>query len=214
MDTTRKRTAAVSAIVVTALTAGCIGGLQVEGSVDPGVVEQQVEQRYAALDGYSASITRTVEVGDATRVSRATVTVERGAHRKVTYTAGPRAGEAVVESADAGPVFGAALGGSSPSTPAEFGALAGSLVRANDVTVERVTTHESRRTAVLELTPSSAEPGANVTRTVWVDLDRRVPLRVVSSWTTADGESATVTVEYDDVALHEANESTGAGVAA
>jgi len=113
----------MAALVVTALTAGCIGGLPVGSSVDTAVVEEQVEQRYAALDGYTASVTRTVEVGEATSESRARVTVERDGRRTVAYTAGPRAGETAVESADAGPVFDAGLGASTPATPAAFGAL-------------------------------------------------------------------------------------------
>ena len=204
----------MAALVVTALTAGCIGGLPVGSSVDTAVVEEQVEQRYAALDGYTASVTRTVEVGEATSESRARVTVERDGRRTVAYTAGPRAGETAVESADAGPVFDAGLGASTPATPAAFGALAESLFEANNVTVERVTTTDGRRTAVLELTPRDGGPRANLTRTVWVDLDRHIPLRVVTSWTTVDGERAWVTVEYDDVTLYEPNNSGDSEVTA
>lgn len=214
MFTTQKRAAVASALVVTALTAGCIGGLSADGSVDAAVVEERVEQRYAALDGYSASVTRTVEVGDRSSESSATVTVGSDDRRTVTYTAGPRAGETVVRSADDGPVFDAALAGSAPSTPAGFGALAASLVSASNVSVDRVTNHDGHRTAVVELTPSVDGSAADRTHTVWVDLDRRVPLQVVTSWTTASGEQATVTVEYDDVTLYEDTESGSAEVVA
>jgi outer membrane lipoprotein-sorting protein len=54
---------------------------------------------------------------------------------------------------------------------------------------------------------------ANLTRTVWVDLDRAIPLKVVTSWTTAAGQEATMTVAYDDVSLVE-NQSASAEVAA
>ncbi|MFB6269477.1 MAG: outer membrane lipoprotein-sorting protein [Halobacterium sp.] len=213
MFTTRQRAAAAAALAVTALTAGCIGGLPVGSSVDAAVVEERVEQRYAALDGYGATVTRTVEVGDQTTEATARVRVRRGDGRTVTYTDGPRAGETVTASADSAPVFGAPLG-ASESTPATFGALAASLVRANNVTVDRVTTHDGHRTAVLELTPENDSSAADRTHRVWVDLDRRIPLKVVTTWTTADGETATVTVEYEDVTLYERNDSGGAEVTA
>lgn len=212
MFTTPKRAAVASALVVTALTAGCIGGLSAGGSVDAAVVEERVEQRYAALDGYTASVTRTVEVGDRTSVSSASVTV-RDDRRTVAYTEGPRAGETVDGAASDGPVFDAGLGAAA-STPADFGAVADALVNANNVTLDRVTTHDGHRTAVIELTPTGNGSAADTTRTVWVDLDRRVPLRVATSWTTADGERATVTVDYDDVTLYEDTESGDGEVAA
>lgn len=160
-----------------------------------------MEQRYAALEGYEATVSRTVEVGDESVESTAEVRVKRGETRTVTYTAGPRAGETIVESADNGPVFDASLGADSAGTAADFGSLAASLVDAADVSVDRVTTHDGHRAAVLKLTPSDAEETTETTRTVWVDLDRRIPLRVVTAWTTEDGEDATMTVEYDDVTL-------------
>lgn len=207
MYTTRRRLLAAAGLAATPVTAGCIGGLSADSSLDAAAVERRVEQRYAALDGYEATVTRTLEVGEERVESTAKVRVKRGETRTVAYTAGPQAGETVVQSADRGPVFGTSLGADTGGTAADFGSLAGSLVDAADVTVDRVTTHDSHRTAVLELTPSDADNDADRTRTVWVDLDRRIPLRVVTSWTTADGEDATVTVEYDDVTLYESERS-------
>ncbi|WP_336034254.1 LolA family protein [Halobacterium yunchengense] len=213
MHTKRTRVAVAAALAVTLLTSGCIGGLSSDGSLDAAAVGDYVEQRHAALDGYSADVTRTVAVGDETSTVSATVDVERGERQRVTYTDGPRAGETVARSTDAGPVFDAALGADGPATPARFGDLAEELVRANNVTLERVTVVDARRTAVLELTPRSNASAADLTRTVWVDLERNVPTRVETSWTTADGRSATVTVAYDDVTLVE-NESASAEVPA
>jgi outer membrane lipoprotein-sorting protein len=205
---TRQRGALLAALVVASLTAGCIGGLSADGSVDAAAVGDQVEQRYAALNGYEATVTRTVEVGDRTTTASADVAVDVGDGRRVAYTAGPRAGETVATRADAGPVFDAGVAAGSPATPASYGALAETLVRASDVSVERVTDLDGHRSAVVELSPASnATAAANVTRTVWVDLDRRVPLKVTTSWTTGDGRSAEVTVEYDDVALYEGEET-------
>lgn len=208
------RVAAATALVVVSLTAGCIGGLSADGSVDAAAVGDAVEQRYAALDGYDATVTRTVEVGDSTTAARADVTV-RGEQREVTYNAGPHAGETVAGSADSGPVFDAGTGATTPATPAGYGALAEALVRTSDVSVERVTTYDGHQTAVVELAPRENATGnaANVTRTVWVDLDREIPLKVVTSWTTADGQPASVTVTYDDVTLVE-NASASAEVTA
>lgn len=214
MQATRMRVAAATALVVVSLTAGCIGGLSADGSVDAAAVGDAVEQRYAALDGYDATVTRTVEVGDSTTEARAAVSV-RGEQREITYRTGPRAGETVTGSTDGGPVFDAGAAAGSPATPAAYGALAETLVRTSNVTVERVTTYDGHQTAVVELEPhENATGGAtNVSRTVWVDLDREIPLKFVTSWTTDGGQPASVTVTYDDVALVE-NASASAEVAA
>ena len=202
---------ATAALAVLTLTAGCIGGLSADGSVDAVAVGEAVEQRYDALDGYDATITRTVTVdGTKTAEARAAVSVGDG-ERTVEYTAGPRAGETVEASAD-DPVFGAGASSDDSVTAAGYGALAEALVRTSDVSVERVTRHDGQRTAVVELQPRE-NTTADVTRTVWIDLERSIPLRVVTSWTTADGQQATTTVAYDDVTLVE-NESASAEVAA
>lgn len=211
MKATRTRVAVTAALAVLTLTAGCIGGLSTDGSVDAAAVGETVEQRYDALDGYEATITRTVDVdGTTTTEARATVTV-RDEQRAVEYTAGPRAGETVEASAD-GPVFGAGASADTPATAASYGTLAEALVRTSDVSVERVTRHDGHRTAVVELQPLE-NATTDVTRTVWVDLNRAIPLQVVTSWTTADGQEATTTVAYDDVTLLE-NQSASAEVAA
>jgi outer membrane lipoprotein-sorting protein len=207
IHTTRRRLLAAAGLATTSATAGCIGGLTAGSSVDAAAVERRVEQRYAALDGYEATVTRTVEVGGESAESTAAVRVKRGETRTVTYTAGPRAGETVVESADSGPVFEASLGADTAGTAGDFGALAASVVDAADVSVDRVTTHDGHRTAVLKLTDTDADDASDRRRTVWVDLGRRIPLRVVTSWTTEDGEDATVTVSYDDVTLSERERS-------
>lgn len=198
----------MSALLVTSLTAGCIGGLQVGGSLDAGAVGERVEQRYDNLDGYSATVTRTVEVGDDTDVARAEVTV-RGDRREVTYIAGSRAGKTVTVPADAEPVFASALGVDSPATASSYGALAESIVASANVTLDRVTTVDDRRTAVVDLEPKDAA-AADLTRTVWVDLDRQIPTKIVTSWTTSSGETVSVTVEYDDVTLNEDGDSATA----
>ncbi|NIB98961.1 outer membrane lipoprotein-sorting protein [Halobacterium sp. R2-5] len=210
MQVTRRRAATVVALAVITLTAGCSAGLSADGSVDADAVGDTVEQRYAALNGYDATITRTVSVGDSVSEARASVAV-RGEQREVRYTAGPYAGETATGSAD-GPVFGAA-GVDAPAADS-YGALAEALVRTSDVSVERVTTYDGHRTAVVELSPeSNATDAQNLTRTVWVDLDREIPLKVVTSWTTAGGQPASVTVTYDDVTLYE-NASASAEVSA
>jgi|AntDeeMinimDraft_5_1070356.scaffolds.fasta_scaffold22497_1 outer membrane lipoprotein-sorting protein len=214
MTAIRTQVAVTAALAVLTLTAGCIGGLSADGSVDAAAVGETVEQRYAALDGYEATVTRTVDVdGTTTAEARATVTV-RDEQRAVEYTAGPRAGETVEVSADE-PVFGAGASSDGPGTAAGYGALAEALVRTSDVSVERVTRHDGHRTAVVALQPRENATGdvANLTRTVWVDLDRAIPLKVVTSWTTAAGQEATMTVAYDDVSLVE-NQSASAEVAA
>lgn len=215
MYTTRMRVAVAAALVALTLTAGCIGGLSTDSSVNAAAVGDAVEQRYAALDGYDATVSRTVEVGDATTETRADVTVH-GDQRDVMYTAGPNAGETVTSAADSGPVFTTGPSNTGAVAPASYGTLAETLVRTSNVSVDRVTSYGGHQTAVVELTPAAdatATGTANVTRTVWVDLNRKIPLKVVTSWTTADGQPATVTVSYDDVDLHENNASNTAEVA-
>lgn len=215
MTATRTRVAVTAALAVLTLTAGCIGGLSADGSVDAAAVGNMVEQRYAALDGYEATVTRTVAVGGTTTSEASASVSVSGERRAVEYTAGPRAGQTVEASADE-PVFGAAAGSDAPATAAGYGALAEALVRTSNVSVERVTRHDGHRTAVVELQPreNATSPGVTaVTRTVWVDVERAIPLKVVTSWTTPDGERATMTVNYDDVTLAQ-NGSVDAEVAA
>lgn len=216
MHVTRKRVAVATALVALTLTAGCIGSLSTDGSVDAAAVGDAVEQRYAALDGYDATVTRTVDVGDSTTTARAAITV-RGEQRKVTYTAGPNAGKTVTTAADSGPVFDTTLSRTGARAPASYGALAETLVQTSNVSIKDVTRYEGHQTAVvaLDATADKTSGGAtNVTRTVWVDLNREIPLKVVTSWTTADGQPASVTVTYDDVTLHENNASSTAEVMA
>ena len=210
------RVAVAIALVALTLTAGCIGGLSTDSSVDADAVGDAVEQRYAALDGYDATVTRTAEVGDSTMTARAAITV-RGDQREVTYTAGPNAGETVTSTADSGPVFDTGPSRTGAVAPASYGALAETLVRTSNVSVDDVTNYEGHQTAVvaLDATANGTSTGAmNVSRTVWVDLDREIPLKVVTSWTTDDGQSASVTITYDDVTLHKNNASNTAEVAA
>lgn len=209
------RVAAATALVVLTLTAGCIGGLSTDGSVDAAAVGDAVEQRYVALNGYDATVTRTVEVGDSTTTARANVTV-RGDHQKITYTAGPNAGETVTNAADSSPVFTAGQRSTGTIAPASYGALAETLVRTSNVSVDRVTNYGGHQTAIVELTPTAnttTTNTTNVTRTVWVDLNREIPLKIVTSWTTTDGQPVSVTVTYDDVTLHETNASDNTEVA-
>jgi outer membrane lipoprotein-sorting protein len=214
---TRHRVAGATALVVLSLLAGCSGSLPVGSTPDAATVGDEVEQRYAALEGYSATVTRTVEVGDNQTTTSAEVTVDTGDRRRVAYTAGPRAGTTVRTAADAGPVFDTGAGVGTTGTPAVYGALAETLVAASDVTLDRVTTRDGRRTAVLTFEPASnasAAAPADLTRTVWVDLERRIPLQVETTWTTAAGQQASVSVTYDDVTLFDSEAAARAEVAA
>lgn len=213
---TRQRVAGATALVVLSLLAGCVGSLPAGSGLDAAAVGDEVEQRYAALEGYSATVTRTVEVGDRRTTTSAVVSVDTGDERRVAYTAGPRAGTTVTTPADAGPVFDAGAGVGTTGTPAVYGALAERLVAASDVTLDRVTTRDGHRTAVLTFEPAAndtAAAGSALTRTVWVDLERRVPLEVTTTWTNAAGQAVSVTVTYDDVTLFDSEAAARAEVA-
>ena len=206
----RQRTALVVAVGLLLATAGCLGAAG--GSFeDPDAVAQQVESRHDALDGYSATVVRTVSTDTSTRTTRATVTVENPDYRRVEYHTGPRAGEVSVTNATAAPVFSPTTGG---TTPATYGSLSAHLVRGNDLEYLGRTELDGRRTAVVSLTPANAT-GTDGTATllerrVWVDTDRLVPLRVRTTWETADG-NVTETIGYRNVSLRTGTDATATG---
>lgn len=208
--TTRRR--ALVGLVGVLLLAGCIG-LPTGGISDADSVGESVQNRYDAIESYSATVTRTVETSSGAATASARLAVDTDDRMRVAYETGPRAGtvETIDLSADnnAGPVLSTSLGRANDGRAVSYGALAATLVRTNDVTLERTTVVDGRHTAVVSLVPHDAENGsASIERRLWIDTERRIPVRIETTWTDDAGESVTETVRYTNVTIVEANESS------
>lgn len=201
-----RRHALLIGVAGLALLAGCTassGGTL----ADAERVSDEVQTRYDALDGYSATVTQTVTTRTGTSTVQARVTANTSSWARIEYLNGPRAGtvRTVDLSADGtAPTFSAGLQPATDGRVHSYGALAETLVRTNNVTVEGTETLDGHRTVVVSFVPEQkSAAGVSVERRVWVDVDRRVPLRVETTWTGADGQTATETVRYTDVNLYE-----------
>jgi len=219
----------VFGVVGLLLTAGCLGpaGTAVD---DPEPVAQQVEVRYEALDTYQTTIERTVSFGETTETTRATVRFEKGESLRIAHHTGPDAGAVtVVEdpspatllSADA-----AATAIDATEAPASYGAFAGRLVASHNVTYRGTAVVGDRPAVVLSLEPAGNRTAGEPTqRRVWIDAERRVPIRIESTWERASGD-VTETIRFTnttmtnadatatDASATAANDSTDWGVGA
>ncbi|WP_435175160.1 LolA family protein [Halorussus sp. AFM4] len=200
----RRRSVLLVGAVGLLLTAGCLGSVGTSVD-DPRSVAQQVEARYDALDEYRTTIERTVSTGEATATTRATLRFVKGESLRIAYRTGPRAGTVTVvddptpstllttDAARAETAVG--------ETPASYGAVAANLVRTNNVTYTGTTVLDGRPAVVLTLEPNGNETAtALVERRVWIDAERRVPLRVVSTWESERGE-ITETLRFTNTSL-------------
>lgn len=201
-----RRHALLIGVAGLALLAGCTassGGTL----ADAERVSEEVQTRYDALDGYTATVTQTVTSPAGTSTVQARVTANTSSWARIEYLNGPQAGtvRTVDLTADGtAPTFSAGLQSSTDSGVQSYGALAEALVRTNNVTVEGTETLDGHRTAVVSLVPERTGAAAvSVEQRVWVDVERRVPLRVETTWTGADGQTTTETVRYTDVTLYE-----------
>ncbi|NHN59480.1 MULTISPECIES: outer membrane lipoprotein-sorting protein [Halorussus] len=204
----RRRSALLVGAVGLLLTAGCLGSVGTSVD-DPRSVARQVDARYDSLDEYRTTIERTVSVGDSTATTRATLRFVKDESLRIAYETGPRAGTVTVvddptpstllatDAAQAETAVG--------ETPASYGAVAANLVRTNNVTYSGTTVLDGRAAVVLALEPTANETATNlVERRVWIDAERRVPLRVVSTWRGESGE-ITETLRFTNTSLSVAN---------
>jgi hypothetical protein len=152
-------------------------------------------------------MTQTVTTQAGTSSVRARVTANTSSSARIEYLTGPRAGTVQTVDLSAGgdaPVLSTGLQRATDGAVPSYGALAETLVRTNNVTVEGMETLEDHRTAVVSLVPERTSTDAvSVERRVWVDVDRRIPLRVETTWTGTDGRTVTETIRYTDVTLYE-----------
>jgi outer membrane lipoprotein-sorting protein len=206
-----RRRHALVGLVGVLLLAGCIG-LPTGGPADADSVGESVQNRYDAIERYSATVTRTVETSSGTASASARLTVDTDDRMRVAYEAGPRAGtvETIDLSSDrnAGPVLSTSLQRANDGRAVSYGALASTLVRTNNVTLERTAVIDGRSTAVVSLVPHDAENGsASVERRLWIDTERRIPVRIETTWSDGD-ESVTETVRYTNVTITERSDSS------
>ncbi|GGN10000.1 LolA family protein [Halarchaeum nitratireducens] len=200
-----------------ALTIGLVGALLLagcstlpSGGLNADAVGEQVQHRYDAIEGYSATVTKTVEANDETSTVRAHVSADVDGATTVTYRSGPDAGTTVrYETPTRAPVLSAGRRDAA-TRDATYGALAASLVRTSNVSVDGTTVLDGHRTAIVSLSPANASVN-DTERRVWVDTDRRIPLRVETTWTTASGTTVTETVRYENVTLSETDSANETG---
>ncbi|MFB6179630.1 MAG: outer membrane lipoprotein carrier protein LolA [Halorientalis sp.] len=191
-------------LVVLSVTAGCLAptGSKIDNSQ---AVGKHVENRYESLDGFQATMIRTVERGGTRNTTRATVAFDKGRYLRIGYETGPHAGSAtVVEDPSAAKVLGAGEAAPGRGDSAQvYGAVAASIVRQNDVVYQGLSRVEGHRVAVYSLRPQTnrSETGAHLLeRRVSVDLARQVPIRLRSTWA-VDGQNVTETIRFTNIKL-------------
>ena len=204
-NTVRRRTL-LGVVGLVFVTAGCLGapGTTVD---DPDAVATQVESRYERLDGFQATMVRTVERGGDTATTRANVAFDKGDTLRIAYQTGPKAGTVTVVDDPSATRLLTGEQADSEADAATLGALAGDLVRESEVVYEGTERLDDRSTAVFSITPADE----NVTeRRVWIDTERVVPLRIESTLD-ADGRQVTETIQFEDVSLGVPQNASGSG---
>lgn len=214
----RRRSVGLLGVVGLLLTAGCLApvGTSVD---DPQSVAQQVEARYDALDEYQSTVERTVTAGDETATTRALVRFEKGESLRIVHRTGPDAGTVTVVD-DPSPstllsTDAVASRTAGPETPASYGAFAGHLVASNNVTYGGTAVVNDRPAVVFSLAPPANETADRLTeRRIWIDAERRVPLRIESTWT-RDDRTVTEVITFTNTSLSAADaEGTSRGITA
>src|SRR6056297_3483270 len=142
------------------VTAGCLApaGTEID---DSNAVADHVESRYEVLDGFQATMVRTVERGGHNNTTRATVAFDKGNYLRIAYRDGPNAGTVtVIDDPEPSRLFsdGAAATGRADASEV-YGALAADLVERNDVVYNGTTRVDGRRVAVYALTPATNQSG-------------------------------------------------------
>lgn len=196
------------------LTAGCLASVGTPIN-DPQSVAQQVETRYDTLDEYQTTIERTVTVGDTTATTQAVVRFEKGESLQVAYHTGPEAGTVtVIDNPSPSNLLSTnvvAAETTAAETPASYGAFAGHLVQSNNVTYRGTTVLDDNPAVVLSLKPMENETSGQLTeRRIWIDAERRVPLRIESTWE-QNNQNVTETIRFTNTSLSIPNTTDASG---
>lgn len=215
--TIRRRTA-IGVVGLVLVTAGCLGtpGTEVD---NPEAVTDPVESRYEQLDGFQATMIQTVETDDRSTEARATVTFDKGDYLRIAYHTGPKAGSVtVVDDPSPSKLFAGTRTDTQRSDASTFyGTVVADLVRENEVVFDGRERLDGRPTAVFSVTPPGDDEAMERSpeRRIWIDTDRVVPLRIESNWT-ADGETVTETIRFEDISLgipgYDASAASGGAV--
>jgi outer membrane lipoprotein-sorting protein len=189
------------AIAVLLVLAGCgavpEGGVGAGTAFDESMVGDRVQDRYDRLGSYRATIVRTVTVDGTTERTRATVVYERPNSLRIDYEVGPRAGEVVLVDATTVSVYAdGRLVRREPRTDplrnySAYDRLVARTLRGENVTyagTERVAGHHAVAFS------ASPEDDPTVDRTVWIDSERQVPLRLRTVRTGERNATVTTTV--------------------
>jgi hypothetical protein len=153
------------------------------------------------------TVTQTVTTDGGSSSVRARVTANTSSWAHVEYLSGPHGGTSrMIDLSGTGtlPTFSTGLQRATAGPVPSYGGLAEALVRTSELDVDRIETLDGHRTAVVSLVPeSSTSDRVRVERRLWIDIDRRLPLQIETTWTRSDGQTVTETVRYTDIALYE-----------
>lgn len=209
---TNRRIALSVAIVVALLLAGCSAVPSGEVSASPAQIGEQVQSRYDSIDWYTATVERTVSTPDGERTASANVVVKTGEWMQVTYHRGPRAGTttSVSLSDRTAPqaLYTMQQAGADRSHPPSLGAMATTVTRMHNVTLDRTTVVDGHVVAVLSIDPHNASVDETHSQQLWVDTQRQIPVRYESTWTDENGQKTTETIRLSNVTIHESQPPT------
>src|SRR6056297_1670117 len=90
-----RRVSLIGLVGLLFVTAGCLApaGTEID---DSKAVAEHVESRYEALDGFQATMVRTVERSGHNNTTRASVAFEKENYLRIAYRDGPKAGTVTV----------------------------------------------------------------------------------------------------------------------
>lgn len=196
----RARILITTAFLILGMTAGCMSGTPTTDEVNAKTLDNVAENRYNTVDGYTATVSRTVTIGENTTTARATVTTH-GAQQQIRYLRGQNAGTTTTQSVDR-PIFTTTPPTTITPIPASYTALTDTLSGTHTINVEKLIRYHGAQTAVVTFTPTTETPTANATvvsRTVWINIPQKLPVKIIESWTTPSGQPVTVETTFADV---------------
>lgn len=210
---TNRRIALTVGIVVALLLAGCSAVPSGTVSGPPAQIGEQVQSRYDSIDWYSATVDRSVTTSEGTTTTSASVVVKSGEWMQVTYRSGPRTGTtthvSLSDTSAPQALYKMQWSGTDQSHPPSLGAMATAVAKTHNLTIDRTTVIDGHVVAVLSIDPRNGTTDPNERQHLWVDTQRRIPLKYVSTWTDTNGQKTTETIQFSNITIHESTNSTG-----
>lgn len=165
----------------------------------------QVQHRYDAIDQYSAAVERTLSTPTGQFTRRADIFVKTGDWMVIQYRDGPAAGTVSrvdLSGTSAPQAIVKMTGRMAPNRqPPSLGSLTATLVATHNLSVQRTTMLDGHLTAVVHLEPRASNQSTQQSQYLWIDLDRQIPLKYESTWTTASGQTARETIRLSNVSI-------------